>query len=50
MPQVIAEAGTGAVNEVMWILFFATAALAVLVPLLPRKKKLVAMFSAHPVV
>jgi len=50
MPQVIAEAGTGAVNEVMWILFFATAALVVLVPLLPRRKKLVAMFSAHPVV
>jgi EmrB/QacA subfamily drug resistance transporter len=48
MSAVVADAGTSAVNEVMMILFFATMAMILLVPLLPSKKKLVAMFKHHP--
>jgi hypothetical protein len=48
MKAMVSNAGTEAVNEVMMILFFATAALILFIPILPSRKKLVAMFKHHP--
>jgi DHA2 family multidrug resistance protein len=44
----LAEAGTQATNEVMFILFIATSALIFFVPLFPSRKKLIALFREHP--
>jgi hypothetical protein len=45
MHKMLPQAGTKAVNEVMLLLFFATAAMIILTFLLPSKKKLQGMFA-----